>query len=99
VLYIRRDGFVSKLDEIDDVRADDRPPFARRVPELATIVELGVADLLGACCVHAALAKEFGNARRQGLIEVDPHRVKRTSPGYRVPIVSGVSADFASIVS
>src|SRR5437762_7830857 len=27
VLRVRRNGFMSKLDEVDDVRGDDRPPF------------------------------------------------------------------------
>jgi len=31
VLRIRRNGFMSKLDEIDDVRGDDRPSFSRCV--------------------------------------------------------------------
>jgi len=31
VVRIRRNGFMSKLDEIDDVRGDDRPSFSRCV--------------------------------------------------------------------
>jgi len=31
VLRIRRNSFMSKLDEIDDVRGDDRPSFSRCV--------------------------------------------------------------------
>ena len=34
MLRIRRNGFMSQLHEIDDVRGDDRPSFSRRVGEL-----------------------------------------------------------------
>src|SRR5688500_13360608 len=46
VLGIRRDGFVSQLDEVDDVRSHDRPPFARRVGELRAVVQLGIAGFV-----------------------------------------------------
>lgn len=97
MLCIRPDGSVSEIDEIDDVRGNDRPPFSRRIRELGRVVQLGVADLMGACCVYATLPKESGEVRREILIEVDLHRVKRTSPGYCFSIVSGVSASFAAI--
>ncbi len=99
MLRIGRDGFVSKLDEINDVRGNDRPTFARRISELGTVVQLGVADLLGGAYIYAVLPKEFGNGGRQSLIEVDLHRVKRTSPGYCLSIVSGVIAAFALILA
>jgi len=99
VLRVRRDSFVSELDEINDIRGNDRPSSARRVGELSTVVQLGVADLLGPARVYAVLTKEFGNGGRQSLIEVDLHRVKRTSPGYCLSIVSGVIAAFASILA
>ena len=38
VLSIRRNAFMSKLDEINDVRGDDRPSFSRRVGELRPVV-------------------------------------------------------------
>ena len=97
VLGIRGDRFVSKLDEIDNVRGNDRRSFSRRVGELSPIVQLDVTDLLGGGHVYAALSKECGNDGRQILIEIDPHRVKCTSPGYCLSILSGVSAAFASI--
>jgi len=45
VLRIRRNGFMSKLDEIDDVRGDERPSFSRCVGSLHPLVELNVTDV------------------------------------------------------
>ena len=96
---IRRDSFVGELDEIGNVRGDDRAPFASRVVELGAVVQLGVGDVLGAGCVHAAPPKDLGDVRGQVLVEVDLHRVKRTRPGYCFSIASGVRAAFASILA
>src|SRR5262249_49127087 len=99
VAGVRGHSVMSEPEEVDNVPGDDRPAFARGVPELGTVLELTVADLVGARRVYVVLPKKEGDARRQVLIEVDPHRVvmKRTSPGYCFSIASGVSAAFASI--
>jgi len=65
----------------DDVPGDERPPLARGLLELGSILELAVVSLVGARRVYTALGKEGDDARREVLIEVDPHRAKRTSPG------------------
>ena len=96
---IRRDGFVSQLDEIDDIRGHDRAAFASRVFELGTVGQLGIAHILGAGGVHSAPAKECGDVRREILVEVHLHRVRRTRPGYRFSIPSGVSVALASILA
>ena len=99
VLGIRRDGFMSKLDEIDDVRSHDRPSFSRCVGELGPVVQLDVTDLLSRGRVYAMLSKQCSDDRRQILVEIDLHRVKCTSPGYCLSMLSGVSAAFASILA
>ena len=38
VRRIRRNGLMSKLDEINDVRGDDRPSFSRCIGELRPVV-------------------------------------------------------------
>src|SRR5437879_12225708 len=98
MLGIRRDGVASKLDEVHDVRGEDRPPFPRRVGKLGPVVQLGVAGLLDACRVYAAPSKELGNGGHQILIEIDLHRTERTSPGYRFSLAPEPSAAFATIV-
>ena len=97
MLRVRRNGFASKLDKVYDIRGNDRPAFLRRIRELGTIVQLGVTDSLGAGRVDALLPQEFSNDGSQVLVELDLHWVKRTSPGYCLSIVSGVSAIFDSI--
>ncbi len=94
---IGRDRFVGKFDEIDYVRGNDRTPFSRRVGELAAVVELDVASVKRGNRVDALLPKKFGNCRREIFIEIDLHRAKRISPGYRFSIASAVSAVLASI--
>src|SRR5881397_2782748 len=97
VVRIRRDGVASKLDEVGDVCAYERPPFQRGVGQLSPIIELDIAGLMRGSRVDAVLPEDFSNRGRQILVEVDLHRAKRTSPGYCLSIVSGVSAAFASI--
>ena len=97
VLGVRRDGFTGESEEIDDVPRDNGPAFAGGVLQLRAVLLLAAADLVGARGVWATSPKEEGNGRRQVLIEVELHRVKRTSPGYCFSIASGVSAAFASI--
>ena len=99
MLRIRCDRVASKLEDVDDISRDDRPSFPCGVFELGTIVELTVADFVGTRSIQATLPQEESDDRRQVFIEVDLHRVKRTSPGYCFSITSGVSAAFASILA
>ena len=97
MLGIGRDGLMGELDEVDDGRRYESPSFSRCIRELGPIVQLGIADLLRCADVHTTLSKKSGNDGRQILIEIELHRVKRTSPGNRFSMFSGVSAALASI--
>ena len=46
---------MSKLDEIDNIRGNNRPSFPRRVGELGAVVQLAIADVLGTARIHAVL--------------------------------------------
>ena len=94
---VGRDGIVSEPKEVDDVTGDDRSRLAGGELQLRTILKLTVADVVSACGVYAALAKQQSDVRRLVLIEVDLHRAKRKSPGYCFSTASAVSAAFASI--
>ena len=60
---VRRDSVVSEPEEVDDVPGDDRPPFAGGLLELGTVVELAIADIVGARGVYAVLSEEDRDAR------------------------------------
>lgn len=91
------DGVASEYEKVDDVPGHDRAVFARGVVELGAVGQLAVADLVSARRVYAAPPEKDSNTRRQILIEIDLHRVRRTSPGCSFSTASGVSAAFASI--
>src|SRR5439155_21833079 len=97
VPHVGGDGVMSEPEEVHDIPGDDRPAFARGVLELRPIVELDVADVVGAGRVYATPPKKQRDDRRQVLIEIELHRVKRTSPGYCCSTALGVSAALASI--
>ena len=85
--------------EVDDVGGDDRPASSRRLRELRVVVELDPAHLVRAHRIDTLVAQEPRNNRRHVLVEVDLHSVvtKRTSPGYRCSIASGVNAALRAI--
>jgi hypothetical protein len=50
---VRGDRFVSQVDEVDDVRGHDRAAFASRVLELRAVVQVDVAEVVGAGGIDA----------------------------------------------
>jgi len=99
MLSIGRHRLMGEFDEIDYVGRYDSPSFSRCMGELGPIVQLNIADVLRCGDIHAALSKTCGNGGRQVLIEIELHRVKRTSPGNRLSVFSGVRAALASILA
>ena len=99
MLGIGRHGVMGEFDEIDYVGRYDSPSFSRCIGELGPIIQLNTTDLLRCADIHTALSKKCGNCTRQILIEIELHRVKRTSPGNRLSMFSGVRAALASILA
>jgi hypothetical protein len=83
MLSVRREGVRRQHGEVRDVAGDNRPSFSRSVRELGSIIELCVADLVGADDLEAPRAKHLGQTRREVLVEVQLHsmRTTRTRPG------------------
>ena len=99
VLDVACDRIVSEREKIDDVGGDDRPASSGRLSQLRAVVELDPAHLVGAHRIDTLVAQEPRDNRRHVLVEVDLHSVgtKRTSPGYRCSIASGVNAALRAI--
>lgn len=99
VLDVGCDSIVSEREKIDDVGGNDRPASSGRLSKLRTVVELDPAHLVRAHCIDTLVAQEPSDSRRHVLVEVDLHSVvtKRTSPGYRRSIASGVNAALRAI--
>lgn len=99
VLGISRDSLLGELNEVHDIGRYESPSVSRCIGELGSVVQLDIAHFLRCGDVHAAPSQKAGNDRRQILIEIQFHPVKRTSPGNRLSMFSGVKAAFASILA
>ena len=99
VLDVACDRIVSEREKVDDVGGNDRPPSSCRLSELRTVVELDPAHLVRAHRIDTLVAQEPSDDRRHVLVEIDLHSVvtKRTSPGYRCSIASGVNPALRAI--
>jgi len=83
MLDVRGNELPGDFRAVGDVARDDGTTLVGGLTELASVVELGVADLGSADHVDTAGAQDLGNARRQILAQIERHLpvTTRTSPG------------------
>lgn len=63
MLDVRGNEFPRQLREVNNVARDDRTAFAGGVPQLASVVELGVADLVSTDHIQPTRAMDLRDVR------------------------------------
>ncbi len=83
MLGVRSYGLGRQLGEVGNVAGHEGAPFSRRVGQLGSIVELGVADLVRADRVAMCRAQQLSYTGREVLVKIQLHpaRTTRTRPG------------------